>query len=191
MKRILVSIVVLVTMIFASGNVFAQERTSDETEYPVERMAREWSQAFSKDGRQQWSSEFTLRCRLGIFTEGVMFTGGIRVDDKRTLGLFAGLEEIWDDATPANISSAKLGLTFRRYWHLGKRKRFAFYSDLYAGAGYIYKVTDPESYADKGDFLFVGGWQPGFRVRCYKNLHIFLGPTIATDCLGVHLGIGL
>ena len=27
-------------------------------------------------------------------------------------------------------------------------------------------------------------------VRFYKNLHLFLGPTIATDCLGLHLGIG-
>lgn len=27
-------------------------------------------------------------------------------------------------------------------------------------------------------------------IRCYKNLHLFLGPTIATDCLGLHLGIG-
>ena len=27
-------------------------------------------------------------------------------------------------------------------------------------------------------------------VRCYKNLHLFLGPTIATDCFGLHLGIG-
>jgi hypothetical protein len=27
-------------------------------------------------------------------------------------------------------------------------------------------------------------------VRCYKNLHLFLGPTIATDCIGAHLGIG-
>ena len=51
-------------------------------------------------------------------------------------------------------------------------------------------VTKGIHYAHKSDVLFVGGWQPGIRVRCYKNLHIFLGPTLATDCLGLHLGIG-
>ena len=31
---------------------------------------------------------------------------------------------------------------------------------------------------------YITGWQPGIRVRCYKNLHLFLGPTNATDFLG-------
>lgn len=41
-----------------------------------------------------------------------------------------------------------------------------------------------------GDMIFIGGWQPGIRVRCYKNLHLFIGPTLAAECLGAHLGIG-
>ena len=90
-----------------------------------------------EDGKKAWKTEYTLRYRAGLFTNGPMFTAGIRVDEKRTIGLFTGLEEIWDDATPANIYSARLGFTFRRYRHMGKRKTFAFYSDLYAGAGYI------------------------------------------------------
>ena len=86
--------------------------------------------------------------------------------------------------------------------HFGRRKIFAFYSDLYAGAAWIYGI-DGKYHSnletgeqrevingDVGDVLFVGGWQPGIRVRFYKNLHLFLGPTIATDCLGLHLGIG-
>lgn len=186
MKRL---IIILSALIIAAGSSFAQETMSDDTSYLGDRMLHECKEAFSNEGKQQWKSEYTLRYRPGIFTEGVMFTAGIRVDEKRTLGLFTGLEELWDDATPANVYSARLGVTFRRYWHLGKRKAVAFYSDLYAGAAYIYK-TNPETYPDKGDVLFVGGWQPGFRVRCYKNLHIFLGPTLATDCLGLHLGIG-
>lgn len=176
----------LAALIFSVGTLYAQETMADD----LSGWANEWKYAFSPEGRKNWSSEYTLRYRVGLFTDGPMFTGGIRVDEKRTIGLFCGLEETWDDATPANMYSARLGVTFRRYWHLGKRKTFAFYSDLYAGAGYIYKVTSPEAYTDKGDVLFVGGWQPGIRVRCYKNLHIFLGPTIATDCLGLHLGIG-
>ena len=41
-----------------------------------------------------------------------------------------------------------------------------------------------------GDVILIGGWQPGVRVRCYKNLHLFLGPTIASDCFGFHVGVG-
>lgn len=173
-------------MLIAGGTAYAQETMATD----ADTWAGEWRHAFSPEGRKNWKTEHTLRIRAGFFTEGLMFTSGIRVDEKRTLGLFAGLEDVWDDATPANIYSARLGVTFRRYWHLGERKIFSFYSDLYAGAAYIYKVTSHETYEDKGDILFVGGWQPGVRVRCYRNLHIFLGPTLATDCLGLHLGIG-
>lgn len=173
-------------MLIAGGTAYAQETMATD----ADTWAGEWRHAFSPEGRKNWKTEHTLRIRAGFFTEGLMFTSGIRVDEKRTLGLFAGLEDVWDDATPANIYSARLGVTFRRYWHLGERKIFSFYSDLYAGAAYIYKVTNQETYEDNGDILFVGGWQPGVRVRCYRNLHIFLGPTLATDCLGLHLGIG-
>ena len=183
MKRILT---ILSILLIAGGTVYAQDTMAQD----ANKWANDWKYAFSPEGRKSWKTEHTLRLRAGFFTEGVMFTSGIRLDEKRTLGLFAGLEDVWDDATPANIHSARLGVTFRRYWHLGDRKIFSFYSDLYAGAGYIYKVTSTETYSDKGDVLFVGGWQPGVRVRCYKNLHFFLGPTIATDCLGLHLGIG-
>ncbi len=183
MKR---TLIIIAVMLIAGGTAYAQETMATD----ADTWAGEWRHAFSPEGRKNWKTEHTLRIRAGFFTEGLMFTSGIRVDEKRTLGLFAGLEDVWDDATPANIYSARLGVTFRRYWHLGERKIFSFYSDLYAGAAYIYKVTNPETYEDKGDILFVGGWQPGVRVRCYKNLHIFLGPTLATDCLGLHLGIG-
>ena len=183
MKR---TLIIIAVMLIAGGTAYAQETMATDEDT----WAGEWRHAFSPEGRKNWKTEHTLRIRAGFFTEGLMFTSGIRVDEKRTLGLFAGLEDVWDDATPANIYSARLGVTFRRYWHLGERKIFSFYSDLYAGAGYIYKVTSHETYEDKGDILFVGGWQPGVRIRCYKNLHIFLGPTLATDCIGLHLGIG-
>ena len=179
-------ITILIVLIVTSGSAFGQETMAED----LSGWTNEWKYAFSKEGRKNWKTEHTLRLRAGFFTEGVMFTSGIRVDEKRTLGLFAGLENVYDDATPADIHSARLGITFRRYWHLGERKIISFYSDLYAGAGYIYKVTNAETYEDKGDVLFVGGWQPGIRVRCYKNLHLFMGPTIATDCIGLHLGIG-
>ena len=85
----------------------------------------------------------------------------------------------------------------------GERKIFSFYSDLALGAAFVTDlegaywvdpvdgVTKKEDISvDKGDVQFYISWQPGIRVRCYKNLHIFLGPTLSSHCLGVHLGIG-
>ena len=183
MKRIYT---IILAMIIALGNTFAQDGIP---QVPTDSTSG-WKHAFSPEGRKNWKGEYTLRYRLGFFTQGAMLTGSIKFDEKRTLGLFLGHEQQWDNATPADIYSIRAGLTFRRYWHLGKRKTCAFYCDVYAGAGYVYKVTNLDAVSEKGEVLFVGGIQPGFRVRCYKNLHLFLGPTIATDCIGAHLGIG-
>jgi hypothetical protein len=107
------------------------------------------------------------------------------------------------DAAPANIHTITAGLNFRRYWHLGKRKVFSLYSDLYAGAAFVTKVTGITHEITEndrvwefveerpGDVRFIGGWQPGVRVRFYKNLHLFLGPTIATNSIGLHIGVGI
>ncbi len=188
----------LAALIFSAGISYAQDTTADD----LSLWANEWKYAFSKEGIKEWKHEFTLRYYTGLITTGPMLTGGVKVDEKRTFALFVGQGDTYLDYAPGHRYSISAGLNFRRYWHLGKRKIFAFYSDLYAGAGWIYKIKGKyygnaetgeqrEAIDDNvGDVLFVGGWQPGIRVRCYRNLHIFLGPTIATDCLGLHLGIG-
>lgn len=195
MNRILT---ILAALIFSAGISYAQDTTADD----LSLWANEWKYAFSKEGVKEWKPELTLRYYTGLVTTGPMLTGGVKVDEKRTFALFVGQGDTYLDYAPGHRYSISAGLNFRRYWHLGKRKIFAFYSDLYAGAGWIYKIKGKyygnaetgeqwEAIDDNvGDVLFVGGWQPGIRVRCYRNLHIFLGPTIATDCLGLHLGIG-
>lgn len=195
MKRILTT---LAAIIVASVSAFAQETMAED----LSGWANEWKYAFSKEGVKEWKPEFTLRYYAGLFTVGPMMTGGVRVDEKRSFSLFVGQGDTYIDHAPADLYSIRTGVNFRRYWHLGKRKTFAFYSDLYAGAAWIYKINgkyhgntetgEQWEVIDEnvGDVLFVGGWQPGIRVRCYKNLHLFLGPTIATDCLGFHLGLG-
>ena len=188
----------LAALIFSAGISYAQDTTADD----LSLWANEWKYAFSKEGVKEWKPEFTLRYYTGLITTGPMLTGGVKVDEKRTFALFVGQGDTYLDYAPGDLYFISTGLSFRRYWHLGKRKIFAFYSDLYAGAGWIYKIGGKyhgnaetgeqwEVIDDNvGDVLFVGGWQPGIRVRCYRNLHVFLGPTIATDCLGLHLGIG-
>lgn len=194
-KRIIAFAIVLLTT-GLQYRVFAQETLSDG----LSDWANEWKRAFSKEGVKDWKPEFTLRLYAGWITEGPMLTGGVRIDEKRSLALMLGQGDTYLDYAPGSLYSLRTGLNFRRYWHLGRRKIFAFYSDLYAGAAWIYKIEGKYHYPDGkqeeviddnvGDVLFVGGWQPGIRIRCYRNLHVFLGPTLATDCLGVHLGIG-
>ncbi|MBQ8420721.1 MAG: hypothetical protein IJX11_00465 [Bacteroidales bacterium] len=194
-KRIIAFAIVLLTA-GLQYRVFAQETLSDG----LSDWANEWKRAFSKEGIKDWKPEFTLRLYAGWITEGPMLTGGVRIDEKRSFALMLAHGDTYLDSAPGSLYSLRTGLNFRRYWHLGRRKIFAFYSDLCAGAAWIYKIEGKYHYPDGkqeeviddnvGDVLFVGGWQPGIRIRCYRNLHVFLGPTLATDCLGVHLGIG-
>jgi len=161
-----------------------------------------WKESFSYEGRKAWKPEFTVRCYAGFVTEGPSITGGIRIDDKRTLGLMLSQGNTYIDAAPGNILSVSAGLYMRRYFHLGSKDIVAFYSDLSVGAGYVYEVRGKywtnyetgEKYEriddSQGDILFVAAWQPGVRFRFWRNLHLFLGPTISTNTIGLHLGIG-
>ena len=90
----------------------------------------------------------------------------------------------------------------RRYFHFAQKDIVALYIDFAVGAGYVYKMdggymvnletgeTVKTTDYDKGDVLFAATFQPGVRFRFWKNLHLFLGPTISTDTVGLHLGLG-
>lgn len=194
MKKAVLLVVLLFT---ASGSlIFAQTFADDASKW-----AAGWKYAFSKEGVKGWKPEFTLRYQLGFFVDNITLTGGVRIDDKRTFSAFLGRSRVYVDADPSDAYFLNSGLAFRRYFHMGKKQRFAFYTDLYAGVAWVYKVDGgiitgpegeytPETLYTKGDVGPMFGLQAGFRIRCYKNLHIFLGPTIGSDCLGLHLGIG-
>lgn len=161
-----------------------------------------WKYAFSPEGRQNWKPEFTVRGYVGFVTEGPAITGGVRIDEKRTLGLMVWQGKTWIDAAPASVHNVSIGLYMRRYFHLGKKKIVSLYGDFAIGAGYVYKInggyrTDPVTGKtvkttdySKGDFLFAATLQPGIRFRFWKNLHLFLGPTLSTNTIGLHLGVG-
>jgi hypothetical protein len=161
-----------------------------------------WKYAFSQEGRKNWRPEFTARVYEGFVTDGPAITGGVRIDDKRTLGLMVWQGRTHIDAAPGNIYSVSAGLFMRRYFHIGKRDIVSLYSDLALGAGYIYKVNGKYWYNAQtgekiqqieetpGDVEFAATWQPGIRFRFWKNIHLFLGPTISTNTIGLHLGVG-
>ena len=164
--------------------------------------AEDWKYAFSAERRQAWKPEFTARVYAGFVTEGPAITGGVRVDDKRTLGLMVWQGETYIDAAPGAVYNVSAGLYMRRYFHLGKKDIVALYSDFAVGAGYVYKVNGKywentetgektEIIEDSpGDIIFAATWQPGIRFRFWRNVHLFLGPTISTNTVGLHLGVG-
>ena len=164
--------------------------------------AEGWKYAFSREGRQEWKSEFTARVYAGFVTEGPAVTAGVRIDDKRTLGLMVWQGDTYIDAAPGDIYSVSAGLYMRRYFHLGKKDIVALYSDLALGAGYIYKVNGKYWYntqtgekvqqleENPGDVVFAATWQPGVRYRIWNNLYLFFGPAISTNTIGFHLGVG-
>ena len=197
MKRTILTLMIILSLFLTSRTASAQENRAVDMKW-----ADGWKFAFSKEGVKEWKPEFTLRAAAGFYTTSYKLTGGVRIDEKRSFSLFAAQGNTYRDHAPGSLETIRAGLNFRRYWHLGKRKIFAIYSDLYTGGAWIYKVDGKYHYysetgertevieEDAGDAFFIVGWQPGIRIRCYRNLHLFLGPTLATDCLGLHLGIG-
>ena len=170
--------------------------------------AQSIKESFSAEGRKAWKPDVTVRGNLGIYAGGFAVTGGVRIDEKRTLGLMAGknVNVYTVSKGYVDVNSFSAAVYGRRYFHLGERKIFSFYSDLALGAAFITDVegayywvdpTDHYEVAEKekitslpGNVEFYVSWQPGMRVRFYRNLHLFLGPTLSSHCLGVHLGIG-
>ena len=141
--------------------------------------------------------EFMARGYAGFFNNGYRISAGVNIDGRRSAGLVLGYHDSYYDDAPGDVYSIVTALYYRRYFPFGKHGRFAFYVDAYAGAGWVYKVDEVvpdggECMIDQkaGDVDSVLGLQPGLRIRLYRNMHISLGPSIATDCVGAHFGIG-
>ena len=136
-------------------------------------------------------SEVTLRLYCG-FPYGPAVTAGARVNDNLTIGIMAGYGSTYVDAAPGTIYSATIGMYMRYYIHLDKKDVTALYSDVIAGARRIYRVAGegPSILVSPGDVYFNLDWQPGLRIRFYKNIHVFLGPTIGRASVGFHIGLG-
>lgn len=81
MRKIVVVILFLVVVLPLKGQTLADDASS---------WAGEWKAAFSVDGRRKWKPEFTVRYSAGFISEGPLITGGVKIDDKRTLGLMFG-----------------------------------------------------------------------------------------------------
>ena len=133
--------------------------------------------------------EFTARISAGFVTEGPAVTAGIRVNDKRTLGIWIGKGDTYIDSAPANIHAVQTAAYTRRYVRLGSRDIVALYGEFLAGCGWIYRVDG--NYQSGSDVVLYAGINTGIRLRIFRNVHLFLGPTLTTNTIGLHAGIGL
>ena len=140
--------------------------------------------------------EFTARVTAQFFQSDYTVSGGVNVNNKNTYGLMLGYKEMYDDAAPADMYAITSSLYYRHYFHLGKRQVCAFYIDANVGACWVYKTNyrpeDDYPLYETGDCGLILSLEPGFRVRLYKNLHIFFGPTASLGLgnFGLHFGIG-
>lgn len=139
--------------------------------------------------------EFTARATAQFFHMDYTVSGGVNVNNKNTYGLMLGYKEMYDGAAPADMYAITSSLYYRHYFHLGKRQVCAFYIDANVGACWVYKTNyrpGDDCLVEAGDCGLILSVEPGFRVRLYKNLHIFLGPTASLGLgnFGLHFGIG-
>lgn len=155
----------------------------------------------ASDSSHRLMPEFTARAKMGLYQNGYDFTGGLRLNRNWTAGILGGYSTTYIDAAPGNIYAVNTAAFVRRYIHIGRKDIFALYGDFSAGASWIYKVTGKyqtrgdlgqvEAISEsKGDVEALYTFEPGVRIRFYKNIHLFVGPTFSSHCLGLHAGIG-
>lgn len=175
MKLKLFAFVALFSMVLAP--VFGQENS-----YSIE------------GNKKHIAPEFTVRASGGFFASSVAVTGGVKFNDKRTVGLMLCNLKTYDDADPSHAYFNEVGVYYRRTFKLGKRNRLSLYNDIALAYAHVYKetgiVTENTEYR-KGDDLIDVIWQPGLKIRFYNNFHMFMGPQISGGFVGLHLGIGL
>ena len=160
-----------------------------------------------KDGGRGLKPEFTVRYSAGMVTSGPAVTGGVRIDNKRTLGLWIGLGNTYNDAAPASIHAIQTAAYLRRYFQLGHKDKVALYGEFILGCDWIYRINGGEKYIiydsdtgmyyeeggiseSTGDVGFYAGINAGISFRIIKNIHLYLGPTLTTNTIGLHAGIG-
>ena len=88
----------------------------------ISAQAQSIKESFSVEGRENWKPEVTVRGNLGIYAGGFAVTGGVRIDEKRTLGLMVGKNvNVYTVMHGyADINSFSAALYGRRYFHLGE-----------------------------------------------------------------------
>lgn len=144
--------------------------------------------------------EITARFSPGMGTSCHRATVGLRINRKNTVGLMAGFGNTYIDANPSTIKAVQFCAFERYYMYPGERGIIAFYCDAFLGFDKVFYISgkyvgwDPREEVvsdNEGDIRFYAALEPGIRLRLLRNLHVFLGPSVAVNGIGLHFGVGL
>ena len=208
MKHIIISIWAAYLFISAAAQtpdststVVGDKLNFEEPNFMVSTYFESVKAHLSKEGRQAWRPEFSVRGSAMIYVGSIDVTAGIRTSPNKVFGLYAGRASVWHDHIPAYSYRLHLCAYHRHYFPLDRRRRFSLYSDLLAGGSYVYKVDGkereplfpgdrPAPLPKTGVWGWWCSWQPGLSIRLWDKSNIFFGPTIGPS-FGLHLGIAI
>jgi len=163
MKRLAFFLSIFAALALSSEATYALELDSDVPSNGSRRGT--WSYAFSDEGRREWRLEGAARWIAGFYTSGPEVTAGVRLDDKRSLGILLGRADLYLDDALGNVYSITTAVYKRRYFALGsggaggsrswsgdaggrngrtgkarRGSRWSLYSEIALGCGWVYKV---------------------------------------------------
>lgn len=152
------------------------------------------AQTPSENGQAEKNFEITARYNVSVFQTGPSVTFGMKKDNKHTYGVMLGWENWYVDSIPDNLYSLQLSAYTRRYFHVSQKDIIAFYCDVYSGGSWTYNYetnyTSNDVFKGKAPIRFICGLEPGILIKPGKSFHIFLGPTLSNETVGLHAGLG-
>ena len=133
------------------------------------------------EGKVRWSPEFSAKVYVSIYHSSCEISAGVRVDDN-VFGLGSGCGSEYWDPYPANIKLIPVYGFYRRYFPLGKKKRFLLFGEATLGGESVYEIS-----CGRPDVQFKSTpywrWRvrltPGIALRLFGNTNIYLAPTWA------------
>ena len=134
------------------------------------------------DDKVRWSPEFSAKAFVSIYHGSYEITAGARANDN-VFGLGSGYGTEYWDAYPAHVKKVPVYGFYRRYFPLGKKKRFLLFGEATLGGETVYKISGGIKGVDE-DFRKTPYWKwrasftPGIALRLFRNTSIYLAPTI-------------
>jgi hypothetical protein len=134
------------------------------------------------DGKARWSPEFSAKAFVSIYHGSYEITAGARVNDN-VFGLGSGYANEYWDAYPARVRKIPVYGFYRRYFPLGKKKRFLLFGEATLGGECVYRISGnidsaDEKYKTTPYWKWRASLTPGIALRLFGNTSIYLAPTL-------------
>ena len=131
----------------------------------------------------RWSPEFSAKAYVSVYHGSYEITAGARINDN-VFGLGSGYgHEFWD-AYPVSVKKIPVYGFYRRYFPLGRKRRFLLFGEATAGGECVYRISGSGLKGAEDDFKPTPYWNwgasltPGIALRLFGNTSIYLAPTL-------------